>query len=224
MNRARLERENLVIPGPAGEIEALLERRAHAEPRAIAVICHPHPQFRGSLDNKVVYTLSRAASGAGAAALRFNFRGVGQSAGEYDGGRGESEDLAAAERWLAARCPGAPLWRMGFSFGAAMAIKASIGEPCAILVTVAPPVASLEDYGVREGASPQASRWLLVQGERDDVVSPEAVFAWSERRRPTPEVARFADAGHFFHGRLTELRERVLAFLESASGAGGEIG
>ncbi|MGH8272273.1 MAG: alpha/beta hydrolase [Gammaproteobacteria bacterium] len=212
MTRAAIERETIFIPGPAGRLEAVLEYPRNAAPCANAVICHPHPSYQGTLNNKVAYTLARAAVFAGAAALRFNFRGVGASAGSYDEARGEVEDLQATERWLAERFPGLPRWRLGFSFGAAIAIKASLAESCAVLVTVAPPVDRFADYGL-DNPLPRAERWLLVQGDSDEVVAPQAVLDWARTLKNGPEVQVFADTGHFFHGELTALRERVLAML-----------
>lgn len=209
-----IESETPFISGPAGRLEAVLEYPRGAPARANAVLCHPHPRYGGTLRNKVVHTLARAAVAAGAAALRFNFRGVGASEGRYDEGRGELDDLRAAERWLATRFPGLPLWRLGFSFGAVMAIKASVAEPCAVLVTVAPPADHFGAYGL-ENPAPRADRWLLVQGARDEVVSPRVVLDWARALENAPQVQVFEDAGHFFHGRLTELRERVLETLRS---------
>lgn len=214
MTRSTLERETPAIEGPAGTLQAVHEYRRGAAPRAAAVVCHPHPQYGGTLDNKVAFTLARAAVDAGAAALRFNFRGVGRSEGRFDDGEGEADDLAAAENWLTGRWPDVPLWRMGFSFGAAMALKRTVEVPCPVLVTVAPPADRFADYGFA-GSGPKASRWLLVQGDADEVVDPRAVIEWAEALGSPPEIRRIEGSGHFFHGRLTELREVVVDFLNS---------
>ncbi|MGH8128674.1 MAG: alpha/beta hydrolase, partial [Gammaproteobacteria bacterium] len=181
-------------------------------PCAVAVVCHPHPQFGGTLDNKVAFTLARAATDGGAAALRFNFRGVGKSAGGFDGGAGEVADLKAAESWLQARWPGLPVWRLGFSFGAAMVLKRTVAESCPVLVTVAPPASNFAEYGFA-GQSPQAGRWLLVQGDADEVVDPQAVLAWAREQKPPPVIEKVGGGGHFFHGHLTVLRTMVVDFL-----------
>lgn len=217
MTRAAMEREPMFLAGPVGRLEALRECRRGGEPRAVAVVCHPHPLYGGSLDNKVTFTLARAAVEAGAETLRFNFRGVGRSEGTHDAGRGELEDLHAAERWLSVRRPGLPLWRLGFSFGAAMVLRASLDSDCAALVTVAPPAERFAEYGLA-AAAPNAGRWLLVQGDADEVVDPRAVSDWAGRLSPGPELAVLEGAGHFFHGRLTELRQKVLEFLRDATG------
>lgn len=217
MSGPALEREFLSIAGPAGNLEALLERTREREVLATAAVCHPHPRYGGTLNNKVTFTLARAATAAGAAALRFNFRGVGRSEGSYGGGQGELEDLRAVERWLVERYPGLPHWRLGFSFGAAVVIRASLAERCAILVTVAPPVDRFPEYGIN--GVPRAGNWLLVQGGRDEVVDVTTVLDWARRLHPGPEIRVLEDAGHFFHGRLGELREAVLNLL-----AGGPAG
>lgn len=208
----RIEQEKLSIPGPAGQLEAILEYANEAQPRALAVVCHPHPQYEGTMHNKVAYTLARAAVESGAAALRFNFRGVGDSAGSYGEGRGELEDCIAAERWMRERYPDLACWRLGFSFGAAMMIRASADEACDVLVTVAPPADRFGDYGL-DGSAPRADRWLLVQGGSDDVVSPEATIDWAHSLDTPPDIEVFEGVGHFFHGELTALRERVCVTL-----------
>lgn len=185
-------------------------------PAATAVVCHPHPLYQGTMHNKVVYTLARAAVQSGAAALRFNFRGVGHSEGRHDNGRGELEDFRAAERWLEARYPGLARWRLGFSFGAAIVIRASSEDSCDVLVTVAPPVDRFSDYAL-DGSAPQARRWLLAQGDGDEVVSAEATLAWARSLGRPPEVAVFEGVGHFFHGNLTVLRRRVCATLSGTN-------
>lgn len=212
MNRTAIAREDVTIDGPAGRLEGLFEYQRGVEPVAKAVICHPHPQYQGTLHNKVAFTLARAAVAAGAEALRFNFRGVGASEGSYDGGRGELADLYAAEDWLARRRPQLPLWRLGFSFGAAIVLRASSDSPCALLVTVAPPVGHFSDYGVPR-TPPRAGQWLLIQGDADDIVDPRTVTEWVDALTKRPRVLIFEGAGHFFHGRLQELREKLLPFL-----------
>lgn len=221
MARSAIERKTHLLEGPAGELEALLEYPRNTDPRAAAVVCHPHPLYGGTLNNKVAFTLARAAVEAGAAALRFNFRGVGRSEGEFDHGRGEAQDLEAAETWLRDRWPGLPVWRLGFSFGAAMALKRTAGAPCEALVTVAPPAAHFSEYGF-DADAPRARHWLLVQGDADDVVDPQAVLSWARGLHSPPEIKVVEGAGHFFHGRLTTLRKLVVDFLAPGGPASGE--
>ena len=206
--------ERHTIGGPAGPLEVLLEEPGAAPARAIAVVCHPHPQFQGTMDNKVAHTLARAALGCGAAALRFNFRGVGRSAGSYADGIGETEDALAAVAWLRARHPALPLWLMGFSFGAMVALRAVAKAQPAKLVTVAPAVTRfLPDHP----PSP-AIPWLLVQGLADELVDADAVRAWAAQRSPAPQLHEMPGVSHFFHGHLHELRAAVADFLGPANG------
>jgi len=208
--------ERLMLEGPAGALEALietprLEGREASPVRAFAVVCHPHPLYGGTLDNKVVYTLARAFEHFGAPAIRFNFRGVGRSAGAYDEGRGETLDALAVIDYGRRRWPDAALWLGGFSFGGAVAVLAAGDAAPALLVAVAPGVNRL-DVG---GAAPPRCPWLVVQGEADDVVPPGVVLEWARHLVPAPQVVLLEGTGHFFHGRINELRAAVLAFLES---------
>ena len=144
-----------------------------------AVVCHPHPLHQGTMQNKVAHTLARAALGRGAPTLRFNFRGVGRSAGSHDDGRGETDDALAAIEWMRVRHPGADLWLMGFSFGAMVALRAAAQAEPTRLVTVAPAVARfLPDHP----ASPTMP-WLLVQGGADELVDAAEVRAWAAQRQ-----------------------------------------
>lgn len=198
--------------GPAGLLEGFLDEPG-AAPRAVAVVCHPHPLQQGSMHNKVAYMLARAFNDLGAVSLRFNFRGVGKSEGRFDEGRGETDDALAAIDWLSAQHPGLPLWLGGFSFGAYVALRAQSRREVKRLVTVAPAV---ERFDVRSIVAPVCP-WLLVQGDADDVVSPRAVLDWAESLMKPPRLAVLAGAGHFFHGRLNELRAAVVdAFSANA--------
>ena len=121
--------ERTTITGPAGSLEALLEIPAGADGSRVAVICHPHPVYGGTLTNKVVHMLAKAFNERGVPALRFNFRGVGASAGRYDEGEGETQDALAAIDWALQRWPGAGLWAAGFSFGGAIAVRPAECRP-----------------------------------------------------------------------------------------------
>jgi len=189
---------SLSIRGPAGPLEALLEETAGETPRLIAVICHPHPLYGGTLHNKVVHTLARGLRAGGAACLRFNFRGVGASAGTHDGGTGETADALAAVGWLRERWPDAGLILAGFSFGAAIAIRAADAARPRWLICVAPAVDRVD----AAGPEPVPEAWLIIQGEADDVVNPEAVARWAARHAPQARLRALPGAGHFFHGKL----------------------
>lgn len=194
----------LTLQGPAGLLEAILD--PVASPRAVAVVCHPHPLFQGTMHNKVAYILARAFNDLGAVSMRFNFRGVGRSEGEYSGGIGETDDALAAMDWLSAKHPGLPLWLGGFSFGAYVALRAQSRRPVERLVTVAPAVERFDATTIELPRMP----WLLVQGDADEVVSPQAVLDWAGSLAVPPRLALLKGAGHFFHGRLNELRQTVV--------------
>jgi uncharacterized protein len=200
--------EKLEIPGPVGSLEAVVDDPG-GEPRALAVVCHPHPLYQGSMHNKVVHTLARAANRLGAPAVRFNFRGVGASGGAWDYGRGETEDALAVVEWARHRWPGRPLWLAGFSFGAFVALLAAPAAKPAALVTVAPPVQRFPLGEVSDPAGP----WLVVQGEADELLDYHEVVAWAEARPVAPRVALLPETSHFFHGRLGQLQEVVEDFL-----------
>lgn len=203
---------SIVIPGPAGALEALIETPKGSEtgsPRAFGVVLHPHPLHGGTMHNKVVHTLARTFHERGVPTIRFNFRGVGTSEGAFAEGIGETEDAVAViaagrERW-----PGAALWLAGFSFGAAIAIRAAERAQAGFLVTVAPAVTRIDVGGVRPPSCP----WLLVHGQADDVVDPRETLDWASKLSHPPEVALLPETGHFFHGKLLELRDSVTRFL-----------
>jgi len=204
--------ERVSIAGPTGEIEALVETRAESGAGArFGVVCHPHPLYGGTLDNKVVYTLARAFVELGVPAIRFNFRGVGRSAGHYDEGRGETADALAVIDYGRQRWPGASLWLGGFSFGGAVAVRAAAQAGPETLVTVAPGITRVAMEGVESPACP----WLIVQGDADEVIEPAAVLEWAKLQSLAPTVRLLPGAGHFFHGRLHELRATVLDFLRA---------
>jgi alpha/beta superfamily hydrolase len=207
-------RASLTLEGPAGHIETLLEEPGASTGRAVAVLCHPHPQFHGTMLNKVVHTLARAVNRLGVPAVRFNFRGVGASDGRYTKGQGEVEDALAVSDWARQRYAGADLWLGGFSFGAMVACRAALTAAPARLVTVAPPATRSADF--LDGAQPDCP-WLIVQGDADEVCSCDAVIEWVNSLAPGPELVVLPGVDHYFHGRLTVLRETVEAFLREAA-------
>lgn len=201
----------LTIPGPAGALEALTacpeeERR----PPAVAVVCHPHPQHGGTMHNKVVHTLARAFELAGARSVRFNFRGVGHSEGEFGNSAGETEDTIAVLEWVRAHRPDDELWLAGFSFGAAVALRAATRFPVTRLITVAPAVHLYPDLADLE---PPEIPWLLAMGTVDEVVPVGIVQDWARSRRHPPTLVLHEGVGHFYHQRLPELRDTVLRHL-----------
>lgn len=168
------------------------------------------------MTNKVAHTLARAFYRLGAASVRFNFRGVGESDGAYDDGVGEREDALAAIRWACAERPGSRLAVCGFSFGAAVAAAVAERANAAALVTVALPVERLpQDF------TPPSCPWLIVHGAQDEIVPLDEVQAWRERRAAHARLEIVDAATHFFHGKLTVLSDRVEAFARADAGFGG---
>lgn len=193
------------IAGPAGAIECASDKPSgDAAPRGLAVICHPHPQHGGTMDNKVVQTLARAFVQLGYATVRFNFRGTGASQGSWDEGRGEIDDALAVVAAL--HVAGQPLVLAGFSFGGYVASQAAYRLPASEraerLVLVAPAVRNFEVPAV-------SADTLVIHGETDDVVPLQAVFDWA--RPQSLPVTVLPGAGHFFHGQLPVLKQIVLA-------------
>jgi len=187
-----------LIDGPSGALEIAYTESSDAPVAALALICHPHPQFGGTMDNKVVQTLAKAFVELGCATIRFNFRGVGNSAGLFDDGVGETEDAAAVLNWAKAQLPAAtPLIAAGFSFGCFVQTRLLPRSQPQQLVLVGPAVNRFKIPEVDKGT-------IIVHGEEDDVVPLADVMNWA-RPQGLP-VTVFPGTGHFFHGRLTELK------------------
>jgi alpha/beta superfamily hydrolase len=195
--------KGIEISGPVGALEAAIDSSV-VPAVATAVVCHPHPKQQGTMTNKVVTTVARAFARLGADAVRFNFRGVGQSAGSYAGGVGECDDALAVVAWCRERWAGRPLYLGGFSFGAAVAAAIAARVAPAGLVTVAPPVDRL-----REGFVAPHCPWLLIHGEADDVVPLPPVLEWSRALPAPPKLVLLPGVGHFFHGSLAALTKAV---------------
>jgi alpha/beta superfamily hydrolase len=203
--------EPLLVDGPAGPLEALLELPKTGEPEGAAVICHPHPVHGGTMQNKVVHTLSRAFVSQQFASLRFNFRGVGKSEGSFDEGKGEIQDVLAAVTWIKNRFATRPLWLAGFSFGGAMAIHAALVSSASGLVSIAPATSRFADDLEKQPDCP----WLIVQGDHDELVDIDETIEYVNSLSPGPQLSVFPEGDHFFHGRLVELRETVADFIRS---------
>jgi len=180
----------------------LLDTPPSVADQHVAVICHPHPLHGGAMTNKVAHMLARSFNEAGARALRFNFRGVGASEGSYDEGRGETLDLLAVAEWVGRSRPNDALWLAGFSFGSYVALLGARHLPVKQMISVAPPVGRWDFSAAIAPPSP----WLVIQGEDDEVVEPQAVYDWIEAMDDKPALVRMPEAGHFFHRRMMDLR------------------
>jgi len=200
------EAGTVFIDGPAGRIEAAVDL---PEPDdavgAVAIICHPLPIEGGTMHNKVVTIVERALRESGLKTVRFNFRGVGESDGEYDEGRGETLDLLAVAEWVNATLPDHQLWLAGFSFGSYIALLGARHLPVKQMVSIAPPAGRWDFAAVLPPDCP----WLVVQGEDDDIVNPQDVYDWIESLPEKPSLVRMPETGHFFHRRLMDLRGTV---------------
>jgi uncharacterized protein len=196
--------ERVSIDGPSGSIEAIVEDPGISSPH-YALICHPHPVYGGTMDNKVVTTVARGLNECSVPTLRFNFRGVGQSQGAFDQGVGETADAQAVAAFGALRWPGRSLIVAGFSFGGYVALRLARHMPTDKLIAIAPAVQFFAP-----GTGAPNCPWFIIQGDADDVVDPNAVIKWASALSPAPRVTVLPGVGHFFHGRLRELRDAVI--------------
>ena len=197
------ERTEFLLMGPSGALECASDIPEPGEERsATIVLCHPHPQHGGTMHNKVVTILERSMRELGLRTVRFNFRGVGSSEGEFDDDYGETDDLFAVIEWARRTRPDDELWLGGFSFGSYVATRAALNLKLGQLISIAPPVDRYEFPNLPRPECP----WLMVQGDEDDVVSVDAVRLYADKVDPPPDLVVMHQAGHFFHRRLMDLR------------------
>jgi alpha/beta superfamily hydrolase len=198
------------IPGPLGVLEALLDRPA-GEPVAAAVFAHPHPMYGGTMHTKAVYQASKALARIGVAVLRFNFRGVGRSAGAFDGGIGEMDDYRSALDFMAARFPARPLWAAGFSFGSWVAWNVGLDDPrVPLMLGIGLPVNRFDFTPVKE--SPKAK--FLIHGERDELIPLRDTRKFYSELQEPKELVVVEGADHLFDGKTSELGEAVEDLLK----------
>jgi uncharacterized protein len=197
--------ESHFIEGPAGRLEARLEEPEQAPPRGIAVICHPHPLYGGTMHNKVVHHVARGLRRAGHVALRFNFRGVGRSQGEYAHLEGEIEDARAAARWLQSRYPELPLTLAGFSFGARVVTRLGCDAGAARLIAAGFPVRMAGTTYLESCAVPK----VFIQSTADEFGPKPAMDELYSRASEPKQMIWIQAADHFFAGALDELESRV---------------
>ena len=223
------------LAGPAGPLEALLDEpgsdrgqtrvkpgsgqgqtglRPGSDPgiRAAVVFAHPHPQYGGTMHTKAVYQGAKGLTRVGCAVLRFNFRGVGRSAGEFDQGEGEKEDFRAALDYLAGRYPGRPLWAAGFSFGAWVALEVgAVDDRVTALIGIAPPVTtslSGQHYTFEHTLASTKPKFF-VQGEADEVCPIEGMWTFYGKLEEPKELVTIDAADHLFEGKTTEVGEAL---------------
>lgn len=198
------------VAGPVGDLEVQWIWPPTASPdgiSAFAVICHPHPLHGGTMQNKVVTTLTRVYKQLGIPCACFNFRGVGQSAGDYAEGEGEQGDLAAVVSGIRQHCPQATVHLAGFSFGAYVAAMQAETLGAASLLTVAPPVGRFPMERVVTTPRP----WYIAVPLADEVVNPVAMMSFVKRLVPAATVMTYPETSHFFHGKLVDLQRDLIA-------------
>jgi alpha/beta superfamily hydrolase len=205
-NPQQFPEKTFFLQGSAGKIECLAGHPANSDEdrKTVGIICHPHPLFGGTMHNKVTHMIEKAFRELGLHTVRFNFRGVGESEGEFDNGIGETEDVLSIYRWLMEIFPEHNVWLAGFSFGSYTALRASEEIKPQQFLTVAPPV---ERFNYTDLSIPECP-WLVIQGEDDDVVTPKAVYSFVNSLDPRPQLITFK-AGHFFHRRLLDLKGAI---------------
>lgn len=198
--------QQFLTQGPDGDIECLLSTPTNNKPvKNIAIVCHPHPLFGGSMNNKVVFTIAKTLNKYSIPVLRFNFRGVERSQGEYNNGIGEKEDLRAVTTLMKSLYPNHALWLCGFSFGSYIAASMQQTLEAKHLITVAPAVSSFDFNAFPE---PNCS-WLLIQGLADEVIDANEVLAWANNLRKPPVIHTLENTSHFFHRRLVDLAKII---------------
>ena len=205
-NTVLQKERTLMIEGIVGQLEVAIhdadEQGALFAAGMLVVICHPHPQHGGTMDNKVVTTLMRAYRDLGIKVVRFNFRGVGKSEGSYAQAIGEQDDLRAVVTWAIAQWPDHQLLLAGFSFGSSIAAQVSYEYPVKHLTLVAPPV---ERYPYARDHAFNCPL-CVIQGGQDERVNAGGVKTWMNTLQNPSEMVFYTEAGHFFHGYLTSLK------------------
>ena len=201
------------IPGAVGPLEILIDKPSGA-PRAVVVFAHPLPTEGGTMHTKCVFQASKALSRIGCVVLRFNFRGVGRSAGSWDEGRGEIDDFRAAVNYMAGEYPGMEMWAAGFSFGSYIAgsVGAEDDRICA-LIMIGPPVNKYDFSGVKTSTKPK----FIVHGEADELIPIKAVREFYAQLSEPKEFVEIDSANHLFDGQATEVGDALEGLLEDFS-------
>jgi len=201
------------IEGPAGTLECLFDR-PDGEPRAAVVFAHPLPTQGGTMHTKVVFQAAKGLTRIGCVVMRFNFRGVGRSAGAWDSARGEMDDYRAAVDYMAGQYPGLELWAAGFSFGSYIAttVGADDDRICA-LIAIAPPVDKYEFASIKQSTKPK----FIIHGERDELISLKMVRHFYAGLLEPKEFIEIDRANHLFDGQAGEVGDALQDLLEDFS-------
>ena len=205
---------NLFIPAPHGRLEAILKEPRDGSVAGAALVLHPHPLFGGTMHNKVVFRAAAALNDAGLVTLRFNFRGVGQSTGEHDEGRGEREDVRAGLDYLSTNYPNEAITLCGFSFGARVGLEVgSADERVARLISIGTPVDKYDFSFLAQCRKPI----LFVQGDRDEYGDLKRLRELTAKIAAPFQLRVIAGAGHFFDDQLDELKAAITAWALRSS-------
>lgn len=200
----RIEHQQFLFEGLAGSIECLLSvPLQQASSQKVAIICHPHPLYAGTMHNKVVTTIAKVLNKHGMPVMRFNFRGVEKSQGEYSDGVGEKDDLKVIADLMKNLYPSQKLWLAGFSFGSYIAASMQVSLKAEQLITIAPAVTSFDFNSFPAPNCP----WLLIQGMADEVIDANDVLTWANSLSKPPIIKTLDDTSHFFHRKLVPLGE-----------------
>jgi alpha/beta superfamily hydrolase len=204
---------HITIPTPTGHLEGILKpEEAGVVPRYAALVCHPHPLGGGTMHNKVVFRVAQTLQTLGMPALRFNFRGVGQSTGTYDEGRGERDDVRYALEFLSHRYPGLPIILSGFSFGAYVGLRVgAIDDRIQALIGLGTPARMFKDEYLNGSQKPK----LFVHGTNDELASYDLLLQWLERVAAPKILVTVEGADHFFQGRLDEVQVAITDFVST---------
>jgi alpha/beta superfamily hydrolase len=209
INEFSQQSRQFFLSGPAGKLEVMTTWPAANVKNIVAIICHPHPLYQGSMQNKVVTIMAKTFDQLGLKTLRFNFRGVGKSEGKYGERIGETEDLYAIYHWVKQVLPDHQIWLSGFSFGGYIAAKVASEVKVPQLVTIAPGITHHDFHTLSAVSCP----WLIVQGDADEITPFPEVKAFVTQYPGEITFRVISGASHFFHGRLMELKDILISEL-----------
>jgi len=206
------------LSGPAGMLEALFEHPNH-EPSTVVVLGHPHPQYGGTMHNKVIYRAAKTFLKLGFSVLRFNFRGVGRSQGQWDHGKGEREDFLSAVDYAATTYPGKDLWTAGFSFGAWQALTCGVSDPrVKTLLGIAPPFGRYDLDEVLNSTKPTH----LIHGEQDEIIPLSELQIFYRRINAPKTLTIINAANHLFEGRVAEIDSAIQNIFKLSAQSGDQ--
>lgn len=206
------KKSRFFVDGFEGNLELETESaKLNTKDKIVGIICHQHPLHENSnMNNKVIFTIARAMQNVGVATVKFNYRGVGLSDGKYGNKLGEIEDLNSVYTWVKSVLPDHKIWLAGFSFGTSIVSQAAINIKPDLITLIAPPVSNLEypEFNSAEVVEHSVNR-IIVYADNDEVAASDILPNWSEKLIVQTKLINISGAGHFFHGRLPELREAL---------------